>query len=185
MQYKQFTRKLSEQQVWVEIKSQLRSHGHLIEQTSEDVILVDKAVTEFVSLEEARQFVKQQFELSLLEKELQQEMYEDLSESAIAKIIAETHDVKVTDKLIEQYVELAATKPFTTDVVVNEIRSLNKHDRLIEGKIDFNLDDNSIVAIDEEFYNYINNILESHKEIVEYMRESKENFLNVIKKLKE
>jgi len=56
-------------------------------------------------------------------------------------------------------------------------------DNIIEGKLDFILGDGSIIAIDESTFNKINNILCNHSDIIDYMRESKQNFIYVIEQL--
>jgi len=62
---------------------------------------------------------------------------------------------------------------------------LNKLDRLIEGKLHYVLDDESIVTIDERTQQRLNMLLQNQTEIIEYMRESKEHFFHVLKKLEE
>jgi hypothetical protein len=47
------------------------------------------------------------------------------------------------------------------------------------------LGDESIVTIDERTQVRLNNLLQNQKEIIEYMRESKENFFHVLTKLEE
>ena len=178
MYFNQFKSKLS----GYTIQSSLYAYGHLIEQT-EDSILVDGVVSEFNSLEEARQYVKQNNITAKLEEEITKELYEEIDNNKIASIIKEHHDIKVTDTIIESYIELASSKEFTLDPVVEDIRNLNKLDKLIEGKMDFTLKDGSIVAINESTYNEINNRLGNHLDVIEYMRESKENFINVIEQL--
>ena len=164
------------------IKSHLYSYGHLIEQ-SEDAILIDGISTDFTTLEEARQYIKQTNLAEHLEEEIAKELYSEISETKIAGIIKEHHDIKVTDTIIESYISLASSKIFTLDPVVENIRVLNKFDKLIEGKLDFELDDGSIVAINESTFNEINNILNEHNDVIEYMRKSKENFINVVEQL--
>lgn len=185
MYFGQFNKKLSEQKVSVGIKSQLRSFDHLIEETIDGNILIDHESTKFKSLEEARQHIVQHYNTELLEQEIAQDIYEEISDIKIADIIKEHHNIKVTDTLIESYVELASSKIFTVDPVAADIRNLNKFDKLIENKIDFKLNDGSIVAINKDTQNYINNLLQNHNEIVEHMRENKENFLSVIKQIEE
>lgn len=158
------------------------SYGHLIEQT-EDSILIDGVSTEFTSLEEARQYIKQNNISEQLEEEISKELYEEINETKIASIIKEHHDIKVTDTIIESYIDLASSKVFTLDPVVEDIRTLNKFDKLIEGKLDFQLNDGSLVAINENTLEQINNILGDHSDVIEFMRESKENFINVIEQL--
>lgn len=183
MQYKQFSRKLSGDITGAAIARQLHSNGHLIEMTTEQVVLIDKEPTEFETIEEARQYIITQKDTKTLEEEIKTELYEDISENKIANIIKEHHDVKVTDTLIESYIELASSKLFTTDPVVHEIRDLNKLDKLIEGKIDYKLADGSIIAIDEYTQYRLNSLFSNQKEIIEYMRESKENFISVLEQI--
>ena len=185
MYYNQFNRKLSEQATGIEIKSQLRSNGHLIEQTIDDEIIIDGIDTDYSTIIEARDFLRQQYKTEMLEQEITQEYYDEISDDKIADIIKEHHDVKVTDSLIESYVELASSKLFTIDPVATDIRDLNKIDKLIEGKIDYKLNDGSIVAINKDTQYYINNILQNNNEIVDFMRESNENFLSIIEQIKE
>ena len=104
---------------------------------------------------------------------------------SIANIIKEYHDVRVTDTLIETYLDLASSKIFTVDPVVQEIRSLNKSDKIVEGKIHYELNDGSVVAINVQTQEVLNNLLHNQKEIIEYMRKSKENFMYVLSKLEE
>lgn len=178
MYFNQFKSKLNGS----EIKSHAYSYGHLIEQT-EDSILIDGVQTEFESLEEARNYIKQEQISVALGEEIAKELYEELSNNKVASLIKEHHDIKVTDTIIESYKDLASSKVFTLDPVVEEIRSMNKLDKLIEGKLDFQLDDGSIIAINETTYHQINNILSEHNDVIAYMRESKENFISVVEQL--
>ena len=68
---------------------------------------------------------------------------------------------------------------------MHEIRKLNKLDVVVENKLHYQLDDESIVAINEATLQVLNNLLHKQTDIVEYMRESKENFFYVIEKIKE
>ena len=114
---------------------------------------------------------------SSLEEQAKKELYEELSDKTIANIIKEHHDIKVTEQLIESYVELASSKLFTVDPVVQAIRSINKLDSIIENKIDYTLTDGTVVAINEETQQELNNLLANNLEIVDYMRESRELLL--------
>jgi hypothetical protein len=167
------------------IAESIRSFGSLIEKTTEGSILIDGEETKFKELEEARIFVKNKHYSENLEKEVAQEIYEEMSESRIATIIKEYYDIKVTEQLIESYVELASSKLFTVDPVVQKIRALNKLDSIIENKLDYVLADGTVVAINEETQQELNNLLANNLEVVEYMRESKNNFFYVINKIKE
>ena len=183
MFYKQFSRKLSEDITGVAVARQLHTNGHLIEMTKDQVVLIDKEPTEFSTIEEARQYIKTQYNTKTLEEQIKTELYDDISDNKIANIIKEHHDVKVTDTLIESYIELASSKLFTVDPVVQEIRDLNKLDKLVERKIDYRLEDGSIIAIDEYTQFRLNSLFKDQQEIIEHMRESKENFISVLKQL--
>jgi len=109
--------------------------------------------------------------------------YQEIPESAVASIIKEHYDVKVTDTLIESYIELASSGMFSIDPVVLQIRTLNKLDRIFEGKLHYTLDDGTIVAINEVTQGRLNILFAEHKDVVEYMRESKNNFFHVISRI--
>lgn len=122
--------------------------------------------------------------VSLVE-EVTKEIYEEIPNNKIAEIIKEYHNVKVTDTLIETYIELASSNIFSVDPVICELRKYNKLDRLIEGKLNYTLNDGSVIAIDESTQDYLNKLLNNQNEIVEYMKESKANFLHVLKRIGE
>ena len=136
-------------------------------------------------LEEARQYVKTRHYTKNIEEQIKTELYEDISDNKIANIIKEYYDVKVTDTLIESYIDFASSKQFTVDPVVRDIRSLNKFDKLIEGKIDYKLEDGTIIAINETTQDKLTELFQDEQEIIEHMRESKENFISVLNQLGE
>lgn len=185
MYFKQFSKKLSEDITGVAVARQLHSNGHLIEMTVDQVVTIDKEPTDFATIEEARQYIKTQYDTKDLEEQIKTELYDDIADNKIANIIKEYHDVKVTDTLIESYIELASSKLFTVDPIVQDIRELNKLDKLIEGKIDYKLNDGSIIAINEYTQLRLNSLLKDQQEIIEHMRESKENFISVLKQIGE
>ena len=118
-------------------------------------------------------------------EEVVKEAYEEIPVTKVAEIIKEHHDVKVTDKLIESYVELASSNIFSVDPVICELRKYNKLDRLVEGKLNYTLNDGSVIAINEATQEYLNKLLQNQTEIIEYMRESKTNFMYVLSKIEE
>ena len=122
--------------------------------------------------------------VSLVE-EVTKEIYEEIPNTKVAEIIKEYHDVKVTDTLIETYVELASSNIFSVDPVICELRKINRLDTLVEGKLNYTLGDGSVIAINETTQDYLNNLLCNQNEIIEYMRESKENFLYVLERIGE
>ena len=163
----------------------VRSYQHIIEKFEDGSVLIDNKPSEFKSLEEARSYIKNKQYSKNLEQKISKQIYEELSENRIANIIREHHKIKVTDTLIESYIDLASSKIFTVDPVVQEIRKLNKLDVVVENKIHYELSDGSIVAINETTLSVLNNLLQNQKEIIEYMRESKDNFLHVLTKIEE
>ena len=130
--------------------------------------------------------IKEQEELNAsLVEEVTKEIYEEIPNNKIVQIIKEYHDVKVTDTLIETYIELASSNIFSVDPVICELRKINRLDTLVEGKLNYTLDDGSVIAINEATQEYLNKLLQNQNEIIEYMRESKENFLSVLKQIGE
>lgn len=127
---------------------------------------------------------QEEFNASLVE-EVTKEIYEEIPNNKIAEIIKEHHNVKVTDTLIETYIELASSNIFSVDPVICELRKINKLDTLVEGKLNYTLDDGSVIAINEATQEYLNKLLQNQNEIIDYMRESKENFLSVLKQIGE
>lgn len=123
--------------------------------------------------------------ISSVMEEVVKEAYEEIPATKVAEIIKEHHDVKVTDTLIESYVELASSNIFSVDPVICELRKYNKLDRLVEGKLNYTLNDGNIIAINEATQNYLNKLLQNQSEIIEYMRESKTNFMYVLAKIEE
>lgn len=181
MRYSDFTKQFKR----AGVVETTRSYGQLIEKLDEGKVLINGIETEFKSVEEARQYIKQDYISHQLAEEVSTEAYEELSEEKLANIIKEHYDVKVTDTLIESYKQLASSRIFSIDPVILEIRSLNKLDRLIEGKLHYVLNDQSIVAISESTQSRLNNMLQGHQDVIEYMRESKENFTYVLSKIEE
>jgi hypothetical protein len=181
MFYSEFSKSLKKSNVTESIRSYLQ----LIEKTDEGKVLVNGLKTEFKSIEEARQHIKQDYISHKIEEQVSKQTYEELSEHTIASIIKEYNDVKITDRLIENYIKLASSNMFSVDPVVQNIRSMNKLDRLVEGKLHYVLNDNTIVAINEHTQSRLNNLLQNQTEIIEYMRESKENFFHVLQQIEE
>lgn len=181
MRYSQFIRSIKKAGVY----ESARAYGHIIEQLDDGAITIDGEQTAHTSLEEAKESIRQEYATLKLEEEISKDTYEEISDNTVASIIKEHHDVKITDTLIESYIQFASSNIFTVDPVVQKIRSLNKLDRLIEGRIQYVLDDESIVTISEGTQDILNKLLQNQTEIIEHMRESKENFLHVLEQIGE
>lgn len=180
MKYYEFTKAIT-----ANIVEHIRCYGHNIMLNDHNIVLLDGNETKFKTLEEARHHVIQEHKSAKLLKEVSEHLYENLSDNTVAQIIKEYHDVKVTDTLIENYISLASSKIFTIDPIVQEIRKLNKLDSLVENKLHYVLNDDSIVAISERTQAFLNNLLQDQTDIIEYMRESKENFFHVLEQIEE
>lgn len=185
MYFKQFTNKIKSSVLQKNIVEQTSLFNIQVYLTEDNKVFIGDIETEFKTLDEARSYLRQQNKLQYIEQEVSKNIYEEVLENKIAAIIKEEHNIKVTDNILEHYIELASSKVFTVDPTVQSIRKLNKHDCIFENKIDYVLGDGSKVVIDKDTQEYLNNILKDQKEILDYMRESKENFLHVVDLLTE
>lgn len=137
----------------------------------------EKIDIEVKSLEEAREYSKSYVDHSIILEDIDPV----IPEEKIVNLISKYHDsIKITDKIVESYLDLASSNVFTIDPVLLEIKQRNSS---IPGKIEHKLDDGSVVAIDEETQLRLNTLLEDKYQIVEYMRESKQNFMRIIKEV--
>ena len=146
----------------------------------EDVVYIDGEKTDFTGLEEARQYIRQDHIAKQLEETITQELYEEISDTRIASIIRESHNIKVTSKVIDTYKDLVSSNIFSIDPAVQEIRKLNKLNVIVEGKVNWVLEDSSTVVIDKRTQKELNNLLEGHDEVISYMKQSKDNFLHAL-----
>ena len=183
MLYSNFRQKINEITRGTSFVTEASCYGHLIQVSESGDVFIDGNETKF-SLEEARDHIKQNILREQLEQEIQQEQYKKFSITDIVDIIKEYHsNIKITDSLIESYIELASSKLFTSDPVANQIRNTNKLDRLIETHVDFVLKDGTTIVISENTQTLINNIFGNHSDVIEYMRENKDHFLSVLQQI--
>jgi hypothetical protein len=186
MNYKRFKNSVYTNVVGSDIKDQIPYYGSTITETIDGYVFIDSDLTEFVSLEEAREHLKQQQVQQDIQNKIQEELYEEMSDNKIADIIRDHHgNIKITDTLIESYVELASSKLFTLDPVAYNMAQFNKFDKIAEGRIDYKLNDGTSVVITEETYQRINNIFGKYPDVIEHMRESVDNFLNVVDQIED
>lgn len=186
MQFKQFQSRLEQSNTGSEIIAHETCFGRLVQETVDGIVLVNRAQTLYSSLDEAIEHIKQQKVQEDIQKQIQQEVYEEMSDNRVADIIKSHHgQIRVTDTLIESYVELASSKLFTTDPVSQDIRKFNKLDRIIENHLDYVLNDGTKVVISEDAQIKLNNIFGKHQDVIEYMRENVDNFLDVLNQLEE
>lgn len=111
---------------------------------------------------------------------IKEDIFKATPKHLVADVIAKNYpDARVTDKLIESYLDLALTKQFTADKAIHEIRQLNSFDSMYEDKIVFVLEDDSKVLISSETYNKVCESI-NNKDVIEFMRKNKDNFLDCI-----
>ena len=132
----------------------------------------------FESLEEAKTYARRYVE----NQKLLEDINTTVPEEKVAKYIRQFHNVdKITDTLIESYIELASSNLFSVDPVVVAIKERSAVE--FSGKLEYQLADGNIVAINEDTQETLNNLLQDKPEIVDYMRESKNNFMRILREI--
>ena len=143
------------------------------------IILIDKQPTSFKSLSEAKNHIRYTEQAQDIINHLNEDFYTEHT-LKIADIIKEEHNIKVTNTILEQYIEMASGKVFSIDPVILKIREMNDFDKIIDTKIHYILEDNSTIAIDIDTQYVINNLLENKLNVVEFMSKSSDNFLKIL-----
>lgn len=156
-------------------------YGNEVRITEDFEIYVNEVNVGNVStLEEARNYSKKYIQ----DTKLLENIDTTIPEEKVAQFIRQYHDIeKITDTLVESYIELASSNMFTVDPVVTAIKESKTAE--FTGKLQYTLNDGSVVAINESTQELLNSLLADQNEIVEYMRESKDNFIRIIKELGE
>lgn len=131
------------------------------------------------TLEEARSYARSYINSKSIVEEINL-----IPEEKVVALIKKHHFVeKVTDTLVESYIELASSNIFSVDPVVTDLKERSNSN--FAGKLEYVLNDGNTVAINEDTQLFLNTLLQNKYDIIDYMRESKENFMHVISKLKE
>ena len=131
------------------------------------------------SLEEARTYARSYIANKNIVEDIKL-----IPEEKVVTLIKKHHNIeKVTDTLVESYIELASSNVFSVDPVVTDLKERSNSN--FYGKLEYTLNDGNIVAINEDTQLVLNSLLQNKYDIIDYMRESKENFMHVISKLKE
>lgn len=106
-----------------------------------------------------------------------------IPEEKVVALIRKHHSIdKITNNLVESYMELASSNIFSIDPVITEIKQNSNE---LTGKLQYVLEDGTVIAINEHTQKRLSTLLEDKYQIVEYMRKSKDNFMHVVKELKE
>lgn len=134
---------------------------------------------EFSSLSEAKEFIKDYIKNTTYVDSIEDAL---IPEEKVASFITKHHNVsRVTNSLIESYVELAASNQFSVDPVILEMKQTEV--TVLPNKIEWKLNDGSNMAVNLATQNKLNKILENKKEVVDFMRESKDNFLSIVREV--
>ena len=142
-----------------------------------NVFIDDELVCEAPSLEEARAYARSY----IIHKKIVETVDSIIPEEKVVTLIKKYHNIdKITSTVVESYIDLASSNTFSLDPVINELK-----DNSIAGKLTYKLDDDSVVAINEDTYKMLSELVSDKYQIVEYMRKSKDNFMHVVKELKE
>ena len=98
--------------------------------------------------------------------------------SNIESSIKKHHHIGVIpNSLVERYQNLIESKRFSVDPVVIDMR---EQDSKLYKKINYTLEDGSIVAIDESTRDKLKTLFVNKYKEVMYMNESKDNFFKII-----
>lgn len=174
MNFSQFSKKLNNIVSGMDIQECIHFYDTVIKRTTDNIILIDDKVTGFNSLSEAKQFIRNKVDVQF---NLCEDFYKT-NTIKIADVIKENHNIKVTNQIIEKYINIASDRTFTIDPVIHQIREMNKFDTIIDNKIHYILEDNSTIAIDRETQEKLNTILK--QDVIEFMKESSSNFLKIL-----
>ena len=154
-------------------------YEHTLQRTSDGIVLIDNKETSFTSFLEAKKHIKITNDINERIQEIKDDFYTE-NKPLIANIIKETHDIKLTNTVLENYINLASNLVFTIDPAVHQIRELNYYDNVVKGKLHYKLNDNSIIAISENTQTVINNVLQDKPQVIEFMKENSDNFLKIL-----
>lgn len=186
MDYRQFHESVNYKITGARLSPGVLHRGYLIQESSDGAIYVDRERVTASSVDNARDVIDQQAIVRDIRRQLREQEYHNNLINTVAEAVS-THKpgVRVTDTLVEQYIDIAASKRFSIDPIVLEIRQKNLFDTVIEGYIDFSLDDGSTVVVSDQMCATLNNMFAGHRDVIAYMTESKDNFLDVVNLLRD
>ena len=142
-----------------------------------EVFIDDEMIFEAPSLEEARSYARNY----ISHKKVIEEIDSLIPEEKVVALIKKYHNLdKITSTIVESYIDLASSDTFSIDPVIAELKETT-----ITGKYVYKLEDDSTVAINEETQQMLARLLEDKYQIIEYMRKNKDNFMHVVRELKE
>lgn len=143
------------------------------------VIVDDQYIGDCDSLEEARVYASKY----VVSKKIIENISSLIPEEKVVSLIKKHHNIdKITSSLVESYVEIISSNIFSIDPVITEMK---RNSVELNGKFQYVLEDGTTVAINEYTQKNLSTLLEDKYQIVEYMRKCKDNFMHVVKELKD
>lgn len=173
MKYSQFVKRQQDLLYECPISKEARIEGNHVAILENGNVFMNRQQTGFSSLDEAIRFIKTE----TYKEKAWVEAFNKLPANTLASIIREHNKDKITNSLIESYLDVAFNKTFTVDPIVIKIRELVELNA-IDGKIDFVLEDGSTVAIGKPLLEKLS--LENDK-YIDNMRKSINAFHNALR----
>lgn len=147
--------------------------GHTITIT-EDTVFVDHdaIMEEYDSIEYAYAYAKQYItSLNIVEST------NTVTNESIVNTIKKYYDIRITNTLVEEYHNVIDEDIFSLDPVVLELKEGKSS---FINKLEFELDDGTNVAINESTYKKLLDLNVDKYKLVQFMKESKDNFTSII-----
>lgn len=182
--YNKFISKLSNTIVKESISFSKYYYGYKIDATISNKIYINKKLTSYTNINEALSYIDSK-KYSNVYSEINRDNYNYIQKNLLSDIIHKySNNIKITENLLETYINKVKNKEFTSNKILSEIRKINKLGSKFSNKIDYILEDGSQVIIDIDTQEDINRLFENHTDIIEYMKENKQNFVKVINQIK-
>lgn len=148
-------------------------------------IIIDKNLQIFIdgvnvgsetSIQEARNYAVDYICTSMLIEDSS-----PLSEEKLVSLIRKHNlGIRVTPSILEEYAKNIEDNKFSIDPVIHEVKQRTS---FFSDKVEHTLNDGTRVAVDEETQYVLNSLLRDKYEVMQYMQESKHNFMRVVKEL--
>lgn len=182
--YNKFISKLSNTIVKESISFSKYYYGYTIDATNSNKIYINKELTSYTNINEAISYIDSK-KYANVYSEINKDNYNYIQKNLLSDIIHKyNNNIKITENLLESYINKVKNKEFTSNKILSEIRKINKLGSKFNKKIDYILEDGSQVIIDMDTQDHINKLFENHSDVIEYMSENKKNFLKVINQIK-
>lgn len=176
--FNQFRKKINES---IGVADAFICYGKKVVINENNLVTVDgdELAVEFNSLDEAREYVADYIRDTLEVESIETKV---IPEAYIASLISKHHNItRITDTLIETYTELASSNSFSADPVILEMKMSSVG--ISHNKLEWKLEDGSTVAVDASTQEHLNTLLKDKQEVVRHMRESKDNFLKIVREV--